>query len=88
MTKKTKEELQAFLLEWIYFRSCYKESSGPKTRYYPPFRKECEDMVNRWKAGMKSEVTYEQMFFDQVLISWFCAFKAINFRDASPAWKL
>lgn len=38
LTKETKEQLQSFLLEWIYFRSSVEETTGPAARYYPHFQ--------------------------------------------------
>ena len=42
MMRKSREELKLFLVEWIYFRSCCNESTGPGRHYYPHIRTEAD----------------------------------------------
>lgn len=48
--KETKEELKVFLLNWIYFRSCCKEKSGPKTGYFPHLESPCANFESVYPA--------------------------------------
>jgi len=56
MTKETKKELKAFLLDWIYYRSCCSESSGPKRRYYPHFDSSCPEFYQVTPFARKNNV--------------------------------
>lgn len=56
MTKEAKEALKTFLLDWIYYRSCCKESSGPKKQYYPHFESACTEFYQVYPIARAREV--------------------------------